>query len=338
VSRNVGATSIGQLRERAPDIFAEIACTAARLNEKWGTDYVFEAEACFREERRKRQKDLMDDVYKAVHSKLFDGLEDSGRAVLRSAGGPGAGDFLRPPSDPERARLDCAPFLAALRARLRLVNPGHDSAAASSPTATCNHRDVDRVLCGRELDERGLHAITCKTGGGVVHWHDSVRDWLARWLNQFTSAPTDTEVIVPAWYDATKDTEKKRQARLDILLWDLKGRKTYVDISFATADSVTPGKRRTRANEDGQAAAERVAAKHARYPGDKNPGASLVPFVIEAHGRLSPEAIAFLQAMVPPTNPDRDAILQKARYDLSVLTQGRLADLLLSAEASYATP
>jgi hypothetical protein len=274
----------------------------------------------------------MDAVYEHEHASLLDLLDDSGRARLRSAGGPGGGDFLAPPSDPAGKRLDDRLFRTALRARLRCCYPGHDAAVSNStpPTANCQHRDTSRKHCEGDLDESGLHASCCRVGGLVDRWHDACRDWLRGFL---ATVGTDSlpEQVVPAWHNEHAEAGR-REAVLDLMLQDLRGRRTYVDVSFTLADSSNARLLSARARVDGSAAAERVARKRRRYPGDRFPGAALVPFVLEAHGRQSPETHAFLKAMVPPDWPERDAVLARARRDLSVLTQCRLADLLLSAE------
>jgi TPR repeat protein len=161
-----------------------------------------------------------------------------------------------------------------------------------------------------------------------------LRDWLAAFLCG-VGVQALTEQVVPAWYDEAA-AHGHAEARLDVMCYDLRGRKTYVDVRFALADSKNAATLSARASTDGSAAAERVARKRRRYPADRCPGASLVPFVMEAHGRPSPEATAFLKAMVPFDFPDRTDVLARARRDLSVLTQTRLADLLLSAEAPSA--
>ena len=171
-----------------------------------------------------------------------------------------------------------------------------------------------------------------------MRWHNVIRDWLAKWARPFVVSPPLIEQEVPAWYDENIADVDKRGAVLDVMFYDHKGQKTYVDVMVTSADTAVPAKLATRAKQDGHAAAEGVRRKHGRYPASKNPGASLVPFVVEARGRLSPEVSAFLKAMVPESYPDRSLVLRKARRDLSVLVQSRLADLLLSAEAGLPPP
>jgi len=177
--------------------------------------------------------------------------------------------------------------------------------------------------------------MSCKTGGAVDRWHNRCRDWLAEWLAQFPGVMPVTEQEEPRWFNPAM---RKQHAILDIRLRDRKGRLTYVDVVFASVFTLTPIKSLARAASDGVAANDAVLGKRRRYPSAKHPAAGLVPFAVEAHGRPSPEALAFLKAMCRLGTPDRDAILRRARRDLSVITQSRLGDLLLSSEAPYLPP
>ena len=58
----------------------------------------------------------------------------------------------------------------------------------------------------------------------------------------------------------------------------------------------------------------------------------MVPFVVEALGRLSPEAHGLLAAVAPTDKKVRSQVLRTAKQILSVLVQTGLAELLLSAE------
>ena len=91
-----------------------------------------------------------------------------------------------------------------------------------------------------------------------------------------------------------------------------------------------------RAREDGVAAKDMVRTKRSKYPAAKAPATPMVPFVIEALGRLSPEAQGLLNALAPEDKELRSLVLRRAKQSLSVLVQTRLADLLLSAEAGRA--
>jgi hypothetical protein len=72
--------------------------------------------------------------------------------------------------------------------------------------------------------------------------------------------------------------------------------------------------------------------KYNRYPPNQNPHASLHPFVVEDLGRLSETALHLLRATAPEGQGQRTQFLQKAFQELSIVTQTRLAEILISAE------
>ena len=82
----------------------------------------------------------------------------------------------------------------------------------------------------------------------------------------------------------------------------------------------------------GAAAADAVRGKRSKYPAAKSPSTPLVPFAVEALGRLSPEAQGLLNALAPADKKVRSQVLRTAKQTLSVLVQTRHAELLLSAE------
>ena len=87
-----------------------------------------------------------------------------------------------------------------------------------------------------------------------------------------------------------------------------------------------------RERTDGSAASEMVRTKRSKYPAAKSPATPMVPFVVEALGRLSPEAHGLLAAIAPADKKVRSQVLRTAKQTLSVLVQTGLAELLLSAE------
>ena len=72
--------------------------------------------------------------------------------------------------------------------------------------------------------------------------------------------------------------------------------------------------------------------KRKRYPPQNHPHAELVPFVVEARGRLGAEVLPFLRRHAPTEEPLRSAVLARALRDIAVITQHGLAALLLAAE------
>ena len=72
--------------------------------------------------------------------------------------------------------------------------------------------------------------------------------------------------------------------------------------------------------------------KRKRYPPDLHPHAELVPFVVEARGRLGEEVLPFLRHHAPAEELLRSAMLSRALRDISIITQQGLASLLIAAE------
>lgn len=197
------------------------------------------------------------------------------------------------------------------------------------------------------MDACDLHAATCDIGGGVTFGHNAIRDWLAAWIEGFTGRATSTEPLVPAWDKPVVDTEgnpvrdehgqpKVTLAQLDVAFTDSEGRRCYVDVSVTSAGTTSAQNRTKRAGEDGAAAADMVRTKRSKYPAAKSPNTPMIPFVVEALGRLSPEAQGLLSSIAPPDKELRSVVLRRAKQSVSVLVQTRLADLLLSAEAGRA--
>ena len=113
---------------------------------------------------------------------------------------------------------------------------------------------------------------------------------------------------------------------------DGEGRRTYADVAVTSAATTSADNFARRARTDGSAAADMVRSKRSKYPQPRLPATPMVPFVVEALGRLSPEAHALLGAVAPADKNVRSQVFRTAKQTLSVLVQTGLAELLLSAE------
>jgi hypothetical protein len=164
-----------------------------------------------------------------------------------------------------------------------------------------------------------------------------VRDWLGKWITEQTGEQADLEQFVPAWNKRLKPTADCPDGKLVLAKLDVStvahGRRTHIDVAIPTAMTRSPGIERTaRADEDGRAAAQMVRDKRERYPPDANPGEGLVAFVVEALGRPSAEAVAFLRALAPTDPAQRAVVLRSAWQAISIIINTRLAELHISAE------
>ena len=57
-----------------------------------------------------------------------------------------------------------------------------------------------------------------------------------------------------------------------------------------------------------------------------------MPFIFETLGRPSREAGTFLRALAPAEQSKRSSMLAEAWQSISIITQTRLAEILISAE------
>ena len=87
---------------------------------------------------------------------------------------------------------------------------------------------------------------------------------------------------------------------------------------------------RARAHRDGVAARQSVNEKRVRYPAERVPGASLVPFVVECVGRASDEAAALVRYW---GSASEDPALSTSRLwqQLATTVQLGTAECILSA-------
>ena len=113
---------------------------------------------------------------------------------------------------------------------------------------------------------------------------------------------------------------------------DEEGALVYVDVAYTNAVSEDANASLRAARTAGKSASEREEDKRRRYPPAANPHAELIPFVVEARGRLGAEVLPFLWQHAPAEEPFRFAALARAAREISVVTQRGLAALLLAAE------
>ena len=138
------------------------------------------------------------------------------------------------------------------------------------------------------------------------------------------------------WNWLEKQTPEHPEGKLHLARLDVSGsvlgERTHVDCSFTDAATTQVEERALRARVDGHAAQLRVKDKLCDYPRSKNPHEGMVPFVIEALGRPSEDAVRFLRTLAPTEPRQRARVLPEVWRRISLITQRRLAELYLSAE------
>ena len=218
------------------------------------------------------------------------------------------------------------------------------------------------------MDKKGTHQQLCIVGGGIGVRHNCLRNWVRSWLATVCHLPwAEIEQHVPEWDEWAQATDANTgaplfrtvlqppvppgegaagvapvevqepvmevtQARLDVGFRDDDGVLGYVDVAYANAVTTDAATVRRSARTAGKAASEKEEQKRKRYPPEKFPHAELVPFVVEARGRLGAEVLPFLRQHAPAEEPHRSAVLARATREISIITQRGLASLLLAAE------
>ena len=164
-----------------------------------------------------------------------------------------------------------------------------------------------------------------------------IRDWVAATYLECIGLPTTVEQRVPQWDVVDPDTGEVEEARLDVATSDVgTGAPTFVDVVVSCAYSTDPSTLRRRAQRFGCAASDAAAAKRRRYA---EAGAALVPFALEAGGRPSDEAAAFVRlcgSAYTQTNRSEDGTpapspTGRLWQELSTTLQLGNAEILLSA-------
>ena len=123
-----------------------------------------------------------------------------------------------------------------------------------------------------------------------------------------------------------------QQAKLDVAFRDEEGALAYLDVAYTNACTRDAAATLRAARTAGKAASEREEDKRKRYPPALFPHAELIPFVVEARGRLGAEVMPFLRQHALADPVLRSAVLARATREISILTQRGLAALLLAAE------
>ena len=244
---------------------------------------------------RKKQGELSKKLEDAALRSLLHDETLSGRARVRSCGGPGAGAWLSAiPADAGLSFHD-EDFATAVRFRLgqHLCLGGQRCGNAYTTTGS-GHRAGDR--CQGTLDAHGLHAATCMVGGRRKRTHDHLRDLYAELLPSAGYAVL-REQHVPGW-----DRQRRRRngrweterAVLDLRLEAPPDAPvTYLDMVVPHPGAATRLHGAAAAN--GHAASQAEAAKHTRYPPNAHVRGRLVPFAVETYGRLGEEGLRFLR-------------------------------------------
>ena len=254
-----------------------------------------------------KQKELFGPCCIAARKTLLGSFNDTQAAVFRSCGGPGAGGFLMLQTDPD-VLMDDTAFKLAVARRL-----GGGLRPSGGGAMQCMHVGTNES-CTQVLDHAGGHGGICAVGGFVIQRHDRVARWLHRWLSHGrTSAPPQLEQVLPA-----------EQGRLDVTFAH-EGVPWWIDVAITAAATTCMRSLRARAKTDGRAARDEEAVKRSRYHG------RATPFVLEAHGRAGPAALAIVRRFCSDGFVGASQSAAEAWAGLSSVSQAGSAQIELTA-------
>ena len=242
------------------------------------------------------QKLLTSQVQKKLYAGLLATLNRDGAAETRGCGGPGAAGFLSYPSEPCCSMEDPL-FCTALRQRLFLPRAEYAQAQLNSVTQQCHLPKAHGAPCGQQLDERGYHALTEKSGGGVLLRHTRLQKAVGGLVVRWRGTRPLHEQRVPTWDRPSRrrsEQGRTEQAVLDVEYIDDDGRR-WIDVTVRHPCAGDENTVRLAARKDGEASRRAEREKHERYPGPR-----LTPFAVETPGRLGAEARLWLLTRCGP--------------------------------------
>lgn len=232
-------------------------------------------------------------------------------ARMLSAAGPGAGAWLLTPTAPAH-HFRNEQFAVAVRLRLGLPVP--------IGAGTCQHVKGNGTVCGAPLDQHGVHALTCPSGGWFGRRHDHVCKSLAAYCAD-NGCEAEREVLMPLAAPAHPE------ARMDVVIRS-RGRPATVPVDATIVSPLTGEMLRRGASARVPGAAAQAAAKHKRA---KYSNVDLVPFALETYGRWSEEARSFAKQVAPTGHDGRSKAITGLYRDVGTTLQRDNADAILAA-------
>ena len=257
-----------------------------------------------------KQKDIVAVINDKRYEDRLATLDGDGRGQLRSASGSGSVAFFLMPTQQDH-RIEDPFFRIAVVRRL-----GGRVAAKAGPDAPrqCALVGKDGTVCGRPLDNRGIHANQCKKGGHVICRHDRVVRWLAGWIEDRIGSQVLVEQAIAA--------EGEGDDRLDLTL-ESGGGRLWLDVAIVNVMTVNAAERFRRAKLDGAAARHEEGVERSRYRGLST------PFVVEAHGRPGDFVRSVIGRFARDSQLGNSTDVAKAWHSLSAIFQSGSAALEL---------
>ena len=269
IATQIGVHAYPQIEVRAP-VVARMIEEAMNMCRTIGVD----PEQKVREATSSKQTDLQKqwaaEAQARAKDRLMGELTKVECAVLRAAGGKGAGAWLEAHDGENEAQwLTDDEFSAAVAVRMALNMPA---------VTGCMHKTAGGGVCGTTMEGSMAHALLCTHGSGHNDRHTAVVKALAEGLTRELDTEILKEQYVPGW-DRVRGGNTER-ARLDLVIQDRGGRTRYIDVTIGCTIG-RGAKCAACAQRDGALAAGMEREKRHRYPGP-----NLIPAAIEHAGRM----------------------------------------------------
>ena len=227
---------------------------------------------------------------------VFPRLSESGRALVRSQAGPGAGLALAACPTCRITNLDSHLFRVLLLRRLQLPLP----------------LTVRSCRCGHFLDAHGHHRAACARAGVLARRGFSVESVAARICREAGGRVT-TNILVRDLDLALEDPGDARRLEVVVDGLPLHGGSHAVDTTLVSALRGDGSARAGADRRDGVALIAARRRKERRYPElvGRRARARLVVLAVEVGGRWSSETQNFLSLLAKARARDQNWLLRR---------------------------
>ena len=313
-----------QIAEEIQAAKADVIAKAPKLNGDPMLDFT-------KQPPKRLQQMMVQEVMAESKDRLFQSMPTEQRAQVRRSGGTGAGAFTLVPVQGVKTMANW-PWRMSVRKRLLCSAPQIVSPQAVE--TRCLHSGRQGV-CGAQLEgQAGLvHAVGCKTGGGVVDGHNEIRDIL--WA--FAKNRIDPKALREQRFESLRaaqlepaDAEEQPGDVLDVV-FNHDGQRVAIDVAVVGADQ-DEARTRAAARRDGVSAEREERDKRRRYA-----GLAISPCVFEVGGRPGGSAKGVIRALAVMAAGEEGASETAAQLwqEISIALQTATAWQVASAYVKY---
>ena len=155
----------------------------------------------------------------------------------------------------------------------------------------CPNKSAAGVICNKPLDPKQHHCYGCRYGGGVDRRHAALAQCLADIIQTHSGVKVFIEQEVPARTRVVNG--QTEHARMDLLVFNLNGSVTYLDVSIVAPFSCSPSLVSAASTKPEHMAKRAETTKFDRYP-----HINLVPFILETTSWPGPHAKKFINFLL----------------------------------------